>query len=125
MEFFEAPAFTRFLSSHLTDDEYLVLQNRLAASPEDGAIIPGTGGFRKLRWTDPRRGKGRRGGLRIIYYYFPSEQQIWLMTLYGKDEASDLTPKAKQTLKTAIDAEVRARKAAKRPKRRRHGGKTE
>jgi hypothetical protein len=53
--------------------------------------MPGTGGFRKLRWADPRRGKGRKGGLRVIYlYYFPGDQQIWLMTLYDKAEASDL-----------------------------------
>src|SRR5437867_12904709 len=88
MEFLEAPAFTRYLSDYLTDDEYRERQNRLAAAPELGDVMPGTGGFRKLRWGDPRRGKGRRGGLRVIYYYFPGEQQIWLMTLYDKDEAS-------------------------------------
>jgi hypothetical protein len=113
MEFFEAPAFTRHVSGYLTDDEYSELQNRLAAAPEHGDVIPGTGGFRKLRWTDPRRGKGRRGGLRVIYYYFPGEQQIWLITLYDKDEASDLTPKERQALKSAIEIELRARQAAK------------
>jgi len=75
--------------------------------------MPGTGGFRKLRWADPRRGKGRRGGLRIIYYYFSADQQIWLMTLYDKDEASDLTPKEKKALKIAIDAELHARQTAR------------
>jgi len=54
----------------------------------------------------------------VIYYYFPSEQQIWLMTLYDKDEASDLRPKEKQALKTAIEAELRARQAAKHTKQR-------
>ena len=93
MELLEAPAFTRCLSRYLTDDEYRELQNRLAAAPELGNVIPGTGGFRKLRWADPKRGKGRRGGLRVIYYYFPGEQQIWLMTLYDKDEAQTLHPK--------------------------------
>lgn len=63
MEFLEAPAFTRYVSSYLTDDAYRELQHRLAAGPELGDVMPGTGGFRKLRWTDPRRGKGRRGGL--------------------------------------------------------------
>ena len=71
MEFLEAPALTRYVSGYLTDDEYRELQNRLAAAPEHGAVIPGTGGFRKLRWADPRRGKGRRGGLRVIYYLLP------------------------------------------------------
>ena len=118
MEFIEAPAFTRYLSSYLNDDEYRELQNRLAAGPELGDVMPGTGGFRKLRWADPRRGKGRRGGLRVIYYYFPGEQQIWLMTLYDKDEASDLTPKERQALKNAIEIELRARQVTKVGKQR-------
>jgi hypothetical protein len=118
MEFLEAPAFTRYVSGYLTEDEYRRLQNRLAAAPEHGDVIPGTGGFRKLRWTDTRRGKGRRGGLRVIYYYFPGEQQIWLITLYDKDEASDLTPKERQALKSAIENELRARQAAKLAKQR-------
>ena len=118
MEFIEAPAFTRYFSSYLNDDEYRELQNRLATGPELGGIMPGTGGFRKLRWADPRRGKGRRGGLRVIYYYFPGEQQIWLMTLYDKDEASDLTPKQRQALQNAIEAELRSRQAAKLAKQR-------
>jgi hypothetical protein len=118
MEFLEAPAFARYLSGYLTDDEYRELQNRLAAALEHGDVIRGTGGFRKLRWTDPRRGKGRRGGLRVIYYYFPGEQQIWLITLYDKDEASDLTPKERQALKSAIEIELQARQAAKLAKQR-------
>jgi hypothetical protein len=75
MEFLKAPAFTRYVSGYLTDDEYRELQNRLAAAPDHGDVIPGTGGFRKLRWADPRRGKGRRGGLRVIYYYFPGDNK--------------------------------------------------
>jgi hypothetical protein len=118
MEFLEAPAFTRYVSGYLTADGYRELQNRLAAAPEHGDVIPGTGGFRKLRWTDPRRGKGRRGGLRVIYYYFPGDQQIWLITLYDKNEASDLTPKERQALKNAIESELQARQAAKLAKQR-------
>ena len=49
------------------DEEYRKLQNFLAANPERGRVIPGAGGLRKVRWSDPRRGKGKRGGLRIIY----------------------------------------------------------
>jgi hypothetical protein len=71
--------------------------------------MPGTGGFRKMRWADARRGKGRRGGLRIVYYHFPSDQQIWFMTLYDKDEASDLTTLQKKVLKAAIEGELAAR----------------
>ena len=67
MLFIEAPPFTRRLVSYLTDDEYRRLQEALLTNPEAGAVMPQTGGFRKLRWRDPRRGKGTRGGLRIIY----------------------------------------------------------
>ena len=60
MEFIEAPAFTRYFSSYLNDDEYRELQNRLAAGPELGDIMPGTGGFRKLPWAAAGQGKKRR-----------------------------------------------------------------
>ena len=113
MEFVEAPAFTRHLPSYLNDDDYRDLQTRLGANPELGDLMPGTGGFRKLRWADSRRGKGRRGGLRIIYTYFPSDLQIWLMTLYDKNEASDLTAKEKKALKTAMENELKARAASR------------
>lgn len=109
MEFIEAPAFTRYVADYLDDDEYRALQMRLAESPELGDVVPGTGGFRKVRWADPRRGKGRRGGLRVIYFYFESERQIWLMTLYSKDEASDLSGEEKKALKAAIETELKAR----------------
>jgi hypothetical protein len=69
-----------------------------------GDLMPGTGGFRKMRWADARRGKGRRGGLRLIYY-FPSDQQIWLMALYNKDEAAYLTAAEKKALKAAMENE--------------------
>jgi mRNA-degrading endonuclease RelE of RelBE toxin-antitoxin system len=113
MEFIEAPAFTRHVSEYMADDEYRELQDQLARNPELGDPIPGTGGFRKLRWADARRGKGRRGGLRIIYYYFSTDQQIWLMTIYGKDEASDLTPNERKALKSAVEAELHARRGAR------------
>jgi hypothetical protein len=99
MEFIEAPALTRNISAYLADDEYLQLQRRLADNPETGDLMPGTGGFRKVRWADTKRGKGRRGGLRIIYYYFLADQQIWLMTVYDKSEASDLAPKTEEGAK--------------------------
>jgi hypothetical protein len=109
MEFIEAPAFTRHLPDYLNDDDYRKLQARLGANPGLGDLMPGTGGFRKARWGDVRRGKGRRGGLRIIYYHFRSDHQIWLMTLYDKDEASDLTASEKRALKAAIESELEAR----------------
>jgi hypothetical protein len=121
VEFIEAPAFTRSLADYLNDDSYKELQAKLQGNPELGDLMPGTGGFRKVRWADARRGKGRRGGLRVIYYHFKSDSQIWLMTLYDKDEASDLTMREKKTLKSAIENELAARavRRMKAPHRRR------
>lgn len=119
MEFIEAPAFTRHLQDYLSDEDYSELQVRLGSNPELGALIPATGGFRKVRWAHARRGKGRRGGLRIIYYHFRSDHQIWLMTLYGKDEASDLTASEKRALKAAIEGELEARASRRAIGRRR------
>jgi mRNA-degrading endonuclease RelE of RelBE toxin-antitoxin system len=109
MEFFEAPTFTRHLARYLDDEQYRTLQGALASTPELGDLIPGTGGFRKLRWADVRRGKGRRGGLRVIYYWFDGQNRIWLMTIYDKNEAANLTPEQKRLLKAAIDAEKKSR----------------
>ena len=109
MEFIEAPAFTHHLAGYMDDERYRRLQEALANTPEMGDVIPGTGGFRKLRWADVRRGKGRRGGLRIIYYWFDGQNQVWLMTVYDKNEAVDLTPQQRKILKTAIDAEKKSR----------------
>ena len=114
MEFVEAPPFTRRLLEYLTEDAYRELQARLGANPEKGDLMPGMGGFRKVRWADARRGNGRRGGLRIIYYHFSSDRQIWLMTLYGKDEVSDLTAQQRKALNVAIEQELAARAAKRR-----------
>jgi hypothetical protein len=99
------------LSDYLPDDDYGELQALLAANPELGDLMPGTGGFRKVRWADARRGKGRRGGLRVIYYHFKRDRQIWLMTLYDKSEAADLTGKEKKALKASIEDELEKRAA--------------
>lgn len=109
MEFIEAPLFTQLVPEYLSDNGYRMLQIHLARDPEAGAIIAGTGGFRKLRWADRRRGKGKRGGLRIICYYFAVDSQIWFMTLYDKDEVADLSPDEKRLLKAAIEQETRQR----------------
>ena len=110
-QFVEAPAFARFRDDYLDDDGFAELQQYLAKNPEAGDMVPGAGGIRKLRWKDPRRGKGRRGGLRVIYYSFLSEQEIWLLALYDKDEAADLTKDQREQLRRALEAERAARKA--------------
>ena len=90
MEFIETSLFTRFLPTYLDDEGYRFLQAHLVENPQAGKVISGTGGIRKLRWRDQRRGKGKRGGLRLIYYYLMEGDQVWLITLYDKDEADDL-----------------------------------
>ena len=113
-QFVEAPAFARFRDDYLDDDGFAELQRYLAKNPEAGDMVPGAGGIRKLRWKDPGRGKGRRGGLRVIYYCFLSEQEIWLLTLYDKDEAPDLTKDEKDQLRRALEAERAVRKTRSR-----------
>ena len=117
VEFIEAPTFTAKVADYLEDDGYRALQLFLAGDPEAGDVMPGTGGFRKLRWADRRRGKGKRGGLRVIYYHLSADAQIWLMTLYDKDEMADLSAAEKRALKAALGAEL-ARRAARRRLRR-------
>jgi hypothetical protein len=116
-EFVEAPVFTKLLPRYLTDDEYRGLQLYLAQDPEAGAVIRGTGGFRKVRWTDARRGQGKRGGLRIIYYLFADEMQIWFLTLYGKNDAADLTADERRLLKAALEEEKNQRSRRKAVRR--------
>ena len=114
MEFFESSAFSQCLADYLDDDSYRALQRHLSRQPESGDLIPGTGGFRKLRWRDPRRYKGSRGGLRVIYYYYSSDHQIWFATIYAKDEAADLSPREKKALRAVVDQENRKRQARRR-----------
>ena len=71
----------------------------------------------KLRWADRRRGKGKRGGLRVIYYYLMTDAQIWLMTLYDKGEVADLSAAEKRLLRAALDAELARRATRQRPRR--------
>jgi hypothetical protein len=68
--FVELPPFVRTRKDYMDDDAYRLLQLELMDNPTAGAVIEGTGGLRKLRQADPRRGKGKRGGLRVIYYWW-------------------------------------------------------
>lgn len=72
--------------------------------------MKGTGGLRKLRHGDSRRGKGKRGGLRVIYYWWDGGRQFWLFTLYGKDEMADLNADEKKALKAMLKTELEARR---------------
>ena len=90
MLFVETSAFTKHLSAHLSDDSYAALQALLAARPNAGSVIRGSGGIRKLRWGS--KGRGKQGGIRVIYYWRVPEARIYLLTLYGKGVRDDLTP---------------------------------
>jgi hypothetical protein len=107
--FVEMPAFIRHRSDYLDDEGLRALQNALLDNPEAGDVIEGTGGLRKVRQADPRRGKGKRGGLRVIYYWWDGRRQFWLFTLFDKDEMNDLSAKEKKALKDMLKRELEAR----------------
>lgn len=108
--FVELPAFARYRSEYLDDAGFQALQSSLMANPEMGDVIEGTGGLRKLRQGDPRRGKGKRGGLRVIYYWWDGKQQFWMFTLYDKDEMDDVSAKEKKALKEMLKRELEMRR---------------
>ena len=107
--FIELPPFERYRDQYLTDDEFHNLQLELFRRPDSGAVIPGTGGLRKIRFEDTRRGKGKRGGLRIIFYRWVRGQQFWLFTLYNENEMEDLSAIERHALSTLLANELRHR----------------
>lgn len=109
--FVELPAFERHRAGYLDDKAFSDLQQTLMKNPEVGDVIQGTGGLRKMRFADARRGKGKRGGLRVVYYRWDAGMQFWLYTLYDKDEMTDLTAQQRKALKTMIKAELESRRA--------------
>jgi mRNA-degrading endonuclease RelE of RelBE toxin-antitoxin system len=90
MRFVETPVFTKEVRDHLADEEYRALQLALLFRPEQGAVIPGSGGLRKLRWGVGSRGK--RGGLRVIYYWAAEAEIFYMLFVYPKNVQEDLTP---------------------------------
>ena len=104
------PAFERARDRYLDDAAYLRLQNLLLLEPEVGDLLQGAGGLRKLRFRDSRRGKGTRGGLRIIYYYWFEKAEFWLFTVYDKNEMADVSRGEKEKMRELLKAELRRRK---------------
>jgi hypothetical protein len=84
--FVELPPFERNRQDYLNDENFYAFQKTLMQNPEAGDVIEGTEGLRKIRYADEKRGKEKRGGLRVIYYWWASGQQFWLFTLYNKNE---------------------------------------
>jgi hypothetical protein len=101
ISFVETKLFTRLVREYLNDDAYAELQMALIADPEAGVVIPGSGGVRKLRWAGS--GRGKRGGLRVVYYLRTRHGQIWLLTLYAKNVLDDIPPRLLRRIKEEID----------------------
>jgi hypothetical protein len=101
VSFVETRLFTRLVAEYLSDDEYRTLQQALIDDPELGAVIPGSGGVRKVRSGLAARGK--RGGLRIIYFLRVRQGQIWMLTLYPKNVADSIPPHLLRQIRDEID----------------------
>lgn len=101
MEIIEAPPFTKRVGLYLGHDEYLALQWALLMRPQAGAVIPGSGGIRKLRWA--AKGRGKRGGLRVVYYLRSAAGEIWLLTIYAKNEVENLPLNVLRELRKEIE----------------------
>ena len=101
MEFFETPIFTKLISKLITDEEYHLLQLQLAIRPESGDVIKGSGGIRKLRWAGS--GRGKRGGIRVIYFFYDHDDQIYMLYAYPKNERDDLSKDQLKLLKKLVE----------------------
>lgn len=101
MVIIETSVFTRIIMELMSDDQYRELQAALVTDPKTGDLIKGTGGLRKVRWKLP--GGGKRGGARIIYYWAVSDDQIYMLYGYAKNEQADLTKDQIKALKQIVE----------------------
>ena len=100
MVFIETPTFTKMITGLLTDDEYRLLQNNLTQNPEEGDLISGGGGVRKIRFA--AQGKGKHGGARLIYYWQKSKDRIFMLMAYTKAKQTNLDPEQAAFFKTLV-----------------------
>ena len=114
--FVETEAFTERVRELLDEETYRAFQNELVRNPEKGAVMPACGGLRKVRVEEPRRGKGKRGGCRVIYPHIPEVERIDLLAIYSKDKQDDLTAKQRKAMK-AVAERARRETLARRPAR--------
>ncbi len=103
MVIIETSIFTRQMRELLSEEEYRVLQTALVNRPTAGSVIVGSGGLRKMRWA--AKGRGKRGGVRAIYYWAVAQEQLLMLLLYSKSERDDLTPTQLKTLKKIVKEE--------------------
>src|SRR5436190_11359888 len=103
MVIIETSIFTRQVLELLSDDEYRKLQVVLANRPNAGDLIKGSGGLRKIRWTI--EGRGKRGGVRVIYYWAVKQERLLMLFIYPKSERGDLTPAQIKVLRNIIEGE--------------------
>mgnify|MGYP001298660852 FL=1 len=101
LTFVETKLFTSLVGQYLSDDEYAALQQALMASPDAGDVVRGSGGVRKLRWGLP--GRGKRGGIRVIYYLRSRQGEVWMLTLYAKNEVDSIPGHILKKIKEEID----------------------
>ncbi len=105
MKFIETPIFSRVIQGLLPDAEYRALQCALILRPEQGVLIKGSGGLRKIRWRAPNRGK--RSGLRIVYYWHEFEESFYMLWAYSKAGQEDLSPKQLRALSRIVREEFK------------------
>ena len=100
--FIETPIFTRQIAELLDDREYAGLQKHLHENPDAGDLVPGGGGLRKQRWACAAAGKGKRGGIRVLYFWRAANDEIYMLYAFGKGAKSDLTEPQKKTIRKWI-----------------------
>lgn len=99
----ETSVFTRQVQKRLDDESYRLLQLHLMENPEAGTLIRGTGGLRKIRWQGS--GRGKRGGVRVIYYWATAQHVILMLLMYRKKDRDDLSPEQRTILKRIVEEE--------------------
>ena len=105
MEFIETPIFTRAVQELLSEESYRTVQLALVLRPEQGVLIQGSGGLRKLRWA--RIGKGKSGGVRMIYYWDEPGAIVYLLLVYAKNMQDNLTPQQLRILRDLVHRELK------------------
>ena len=105
MYFVETPIFTKEIRALLPDEDYRSLQSALLLRPQQGALIRGSGGLRKIRWGTA--GRGKRGGIRVIYYWHEKEEAFYMLYAYPKNVQDDLTPSQLKLLRKVVREEFK------------------